>query len=262
MALSCVGFLHISPGWFLQIIPGWFLHIISGWFLHISPGWFLHISPGNSNCDKTTSSPSQVRGTRPTAEWNVFMCFLIISFFNKFFMKIWLWYLGWCWADGRAEYTQWTEKCRSLSTLNRTIDLMYLFVGFYHRPNLFGFFSTVPSTPTPKVYLLLFFCCLLIRVNQGQVTTGCDSNHSYLSLVSPEPDTLFLFLLFPLPNWSFSPFSFLPSLLSSLLVLLSGLRWISWCFQSRNHTGIQPSQCCLCFLCFRACRNLNKCSFW
>ena len=120
-------------------------------------------------------------------------------------MKIWLWYLGWCWADGRAEYTQWTEKCRSLSTLNRTIDLMYLFVGFYHRPNLFGFFSTVPSTPTPKFYLLLFFCCLLIRVNQGQVTTGCDSNHSYLSLVSPEPDTLFLFLLFFLPSWSFSP---------------------------------------------------------
>ena len=143
----------------------------------------------------------------------------------------------------------------------------------YHRPHIFvcwflpstqfiGFFSTVPSTPTPKFYLLLFFCCLLIRVNQGQVTTGCDSNHSYLSLVSPEPDTLFLLLLFPLPNWPFSPFSFLPSLLSSKLVLLSGLRWISWCFQSRNHPGIQPSQCCLCFLCFRACRNLNKCSFW
>ena len=81
------------------------------------------------------------------------------------------------------------------------------------------FFSTVPSTPTPKFHLLLFFCCLLIRVNQGQVTTGCDSNHSYLSLVSPEPDTLFLFLLFQvgpslpslffllffLPCWSFSP---------------------------------------------------------
>ena len=67
------------------------------------------------------------------------------------------------------------------------------------------FFSTVPSTPTPKFHLLLFFCCLLIRVNQGQVTTGCDSNHSYLSLVSPEPDTLFLFLLFFLPSWSFSP---------------------------------------------------------
>ena len=137
------------------------------------------------------------------------MCFLIISFFNKFF--IWLWYLGWCWADGRAEYTQWTEKCRSLSTLNRTIDLMYLLLLllFILNRTIDPIYLFVFSQPYHRLglpdWLCMFFCCLLIRVNQGQVTTGCDSNHSYLSLVSPEPDTLFLFLLFFLPSWSFSP---------------------------------------------------------
>ena len=73
--------------------------------------------------------------------------------------------------------------------------------------------STVLSAPPFSSHLLLdhfWMFLVLLRVNQGQVTTGCDSNHSYLSLVSPEPDTLFLFLLFPLPSWSFSPFSFLP----------------------------------------------------
>ena len=91
--------------------------------------------------------------------------------------------------------------------------------------------STVPSTPSSSSYLIipLLNMLLLLGVNQGQVTTGCDSNHSYLSLVSPEPDTLFFSLL-------------LMSLLTSSQVdPLSRLRWISWCFHNWSHTGIQQS---------------------
>ena len=124
---------------------------------------------------------------------------LMLGRWRYWYWYWWYWYLGWCWADGRAEYTQWTEKCRSLSTLNRTIDLMYLLLLLLFILNrtidpiyLFVFLNRTID-PGSQIDSVSMFCCLLIRVNQGQVTTGCDSNHSYLSLVSPEPDTL-LFL--------------------------------------------------------------------